>query len=79
LKLQSLVVKLFSLEKKLPHQRMRKDNLERIHRAGLEAWLAEQDKEWRCPKCQTPYSWYQSVCDSCGTGLDPLKGFLSKD
>lgn len=78
MKILKLVAGLFSLEKKLPHQYMRKDNLERIRDAGLEAWLSEQERQWRCPKCQTPYSWYQSACDSCGTELDSLKGFLVK-
>ena len=68
--------KLFGFEKKLPHQTEKKVNLRRIAEVGMDAWLEEQEKKWRCPDCGTPYSWYLSTCVKCGRDLDGLKGYL---
>lgn len=68
---------LFSIEKKLPHQKTKKTNLERILTIGIARWLSEQDQKWRCPDCQTRFSWYQKTCSKCGKYLDPLKGYFS--
>lgn len=66
---------LTSLEKKLPHQKSKRINLERIRCVGMETWLAEQEQEWRCPDCQTRFSWYSSTCGKCGRELESLKAY----
>ena len=71
----ALVTKLFSLEKKLPHLTVKKKNLVRIDEVGKATWIAEQKKQWQCPNCKTPYSWYRSTCPTCGADLNPLKPF----
>ena len=74
-RLLGLVVRLMSLERKLPHQRVRRANQERIRCVGLAEWLVEQDRRWRCPQCGTLFSWYRATCPQCGRELDSLKGF----
>jgi hypothetical protein len=67
---------LFSLDNKLPHHKTKAGNLARIGLVGLDQWLAEQDAQWRCPDCQTPFSWYRSTCTRCGRDLDDGRDFL---
>jgi hypothetical protein len=75
IKLMGLVVWLFGVEKKLPHQRTKRGNLERIRSIGVAEWLREQDRHWRCPECQTQFSWYRRTCGTCGQDLRARKGF----
>lgn len=49
--------------------------LEELVVKGPSLWLAAQARRWRC-SCGTAYSWYETVCPSCGApvpsyGPDP--------
>jgi hypothetical protein len=74
-RLMGLITWMLSLERKLPHQRSRHSNRERIRCAGMTEWLAEQDRQWRCPQCETRFSWYRATCSKCGRELESLKNF----
>ncbi len=54
------------LDRKLPHTAARRPNLEFIRQNGLEAFLNEQEKAWKCPQCGSSHSWYLEKCGSCG-------------
>ena len=74
-KVFGLLNRLFSIERKLPHQTTKLANIRRIEQVGKRAWLAEQRKTWQCPTCNEPFSWYRSTCAKCGAALDPLKPY----
>jgi predicted RNA-binding Zn-ribbon protein involved in translation (DUF1610 family) len=44
------------------------ENVRRQKEIGLEAWLDEQEADWRCPECGAPIHWYQRKC-RCGAKL----------
>lgn len=44
-------------------------NGERIKEIGLDAWLKEQEDRWSCKQCGKRYTWFESNCRSCGSGL----------
>lgn len=62
----------------LPHINAVSDNLENINKVGVDKWLLDQEKQWKCPKCDTNFSWYSTTCDSCGTDLREYSFKLSK-
>ena len=70
-----IVAWLFSIKKKLPHQKTKDPNLARIGCVGSQKWLVEQEEAWRCPECRMPFSWYRATCATCGRDLDGLKNF----
>jgi len=53
----------------LPHVKDNHTNLESIKTVGVEQWLSDQQNRWKCPKCNTSFSWYSAKCISCGTNL----------
>ncbi len=53
----------------LPHIKLSRNNLERIKKAGSKQWLADQEKQWQCPKCKAGYAWYSGRCTKCGADL----------
>ena len=53
----------------LPHLKETDGNLDAIGKAGVTAWMAEQDKKWSCPGCGTAFSWYTETCGVCGRDL----------
>lgn len=53
----------------LPHVNNNLSNLEAIKKAGVEQWLGDQEKRWKCPDCQTRFAWYWSTCRTCGRKL----------
>ena len=55
--------------KLLPHLHGTAGSMEYIKREGVRAWLDSQKKEWSCPSCGTPFSWYASICPECGCSL----------
>jgi hypothetical protein len=52
-----------------PHHSVVISNLERIRRDGLETWLKEREKRWRCRECGEEFTWYDEICESCGARL----------
>lgn len=52
-----------------PHHSAIISNLEEIKNFGIEEWLLKQEKRWACPKCSTPFSWYDKTCENCGESL----------
>lgn len=45
------------------------NNIEEIREKGPEEWLMTQEKRWEC-SCGTKFSWYETVCQNCGTSLN---------
>jgi hypothetical protein len=74
-KLFRIVSWLVSLDKKLPHQKVRLVNLSRLKGVGTSAWRAEQQRQWTCPDCATPFSWYAKACGNCGREVESLKDY----
>jgi hypothetical protein len=52
-----------------PHHSLILKNLDRIREVGLDRWLEEQEKRWRCKECGEPFSWYDETCGNCGAKL----------
>jgi hypothetical protein len=52
-----------------PHHTLIAPNLATICKLGVETWLEQQKKRWSCPKCGTPFTWYEEECQSCGEKL----------
>jgi predicted RNA-binding Zn-ribbon protein involved in translation (DUF1610 family) len=44
-------------------------NQSRLRTQGLERWLAEQRVRWSCPQCGAGFTWYDGVCQACGSEL----------
>jgi hypothetical protein len=63
----------------LPHLSAIQNNLAVIMSNGVDCWLAEQEKRWKCPDCQTDFSWYTDNCSKCGRDLTEIKGFKNYD
>lgn len=60
---------------KLPHWSMAAVNIETIKNKGTEKWLEEQAAQWKCPDCETGYSWYAAACSNCGKDLTEIKPY----
>jgi hypothetical protein len=43
------------------------DNLRRLSDMGINTWLEEEEKRWRCPQCRAPVEWYAQTCLQCGS------------
>ena len=76
-KIASAVKRFRKLEQKLPHLKAIRKNLDTIQKKGMQAWLQEQEELWKCPDCQTTFSWYQRKCPQCTRDLEGLKDFES--
>ncbi|MEN6389152.1 MAG: DUF3795 domain-containing protein [Syntrophomonas sp.] len=63
------------LTEKLPHWDTAAANLQTIKEKGTEGWLQEQQAQWKCPNCQTDYSWYATHCSNCGKDLGEIKPY----
>lgn len=65
-----------SLEKKLKNSHLGEarfsyrheiyDNLKQIKGKGVENWIKEQKKRYKCPKCDGQIVWYKYSCIKCG-------------
>jgi hypothetical protein len=75
--MMNIVVRWRKLDKKLPHVKARKPNLEFIRKNGLASFLSEQEKAWKCPQCGSHLSWYQTQCQSCGKSNERYYGSVS--
>ena len=53
----------------LPHHAEVLKNLKRQREIEIDAWIGEQDKRWRCPKCSAGTDWYAGKCTQCGADL----------
>ena len=53
----------------MPHHSEVLDNIRRQRAIGIDAWIEEQEKRWRCPHCGCEVEWYASQCPDCGTTL----------
>ncbi len=53
----------------MPHHSVVFKNLKRISEMGVGKWLKEENDRWSCPACSRRFSWYESVCASCGGPL----------
>ena len=49
----------------MPHHGEVLTNLERQKEIGIDAWLAVQEKRWRCVQCKSPLAWYDAKCPDC--------------
>jgi len=49
----------------VPHVAEAPESLKSIRQNGLEVWLEAQKKRWACPRCGTPFSWYETPCSNC--------------
>lgn len=59
----------------LPHLNTIRLNMMTIINKGMEAFLKEQEEQWKCPDCQTDFSWYTTHCSKCGKDLGDLKPY----
>lgn len=53
----------------LPHIKSNHDNMVAIKKVGITQWLSEQETKWKCPDCNTNYSWYTRKCKNCSNNL----------
>ena len=51
-------------------------NMERIQWVGVETWLVEQERRWRCGNCGNSYFWYDDTCPNCGQPVASYKADL---
>jgi hypothetical protein len=65
-----------SLVEQLPHLKAIPQNMLTIKEKGTEYWLMEQKKNWQCPNCGEPFSWYKEKCSRCGRDLRQDKDYL---
>lgn len=70
-KITAIVKKVLNLEKKLPHLRAIKTNLEVIRNNGMQIWMEEQNRKWQCPHCGKRLSWYRASCIDCNSNREP--------
>jgi hypothetical protein len=59
----------------IPHTKAIPKNVMTIKEFGVSEWLNEQEKAWKCPECQTEFSWYTKICANCGKDLEKIKDF----
>ena len=57
------------MENMLPHLTTNHENMVVIREHGLDQWLGEQSEKWKCPECQTRFTWYARRCTSCNKDL----------
>lgn len=64
------------IQEKLPHLKITSDNLTTIKDVGVQQWLDDQEKQWKCSQCQADTSWYMHSCANCGKDLTGEKDYL---
>ena len=52
-----------------PHHSEVLDNVRRQQEIGIDAWLDDQEKRWRCPACGCVIDWYDAKCPQCAAIL----------
>lgn len=63
------------MQKKLPHLKSVSKNQRYIQEKGISEWLVQQEEAWKCPQCHASFTWYTSVCNTCGMELESSKDF----
>ncbi len=63
---------------RVPHVCLTSQGLLAIQEVGLDQWLADQAIKWKCPECQTDFSWYTAQCSKCGKDLRGIKGYKNQ-
>jgi rubrerythrin len=51
----------------LPHLTLCPANLQSLKRNGVQEWLNQQERRWKCSKCGRKVYWYSESCPDCGT------------
>jgi len=52
-----------------PHHSEVLTNVRHQKEIGINAWLDEQEKRWRCPTCSQVIEWYDTKCPRCEGAL----------
>ena len=52
-----------------PHHSEVLANVRHQQKIGIDAWLDEQEKRWRCSTCSCPIEWYDTQCPQCTATL----------
>jgi hypothetical protein len=60
---------------RLPHTMTIFGDIDIATRDGVKAWLEYQRQRWTCPRCGTPFTWYQECCRKCGCELKAMRGY----
>ena len=63
------------LKDALPHTKVMFRNINMLKEMGVEQWVKDQERRWRCPQCGAPFTWYQDTCTTCGLELEPVKDY----
>ena len=50
----------------MPHHAEVLNNIRQIKEMGIQKWAKYDEERWKCPKCNSPMSWYDSKCSQCG-------------
>lgn len=69
-------IRQFMADEKWPYHQGVMKNLEIISRDGVERWLAEQERRWRCAECGAAHSWWDETCRECGQAVSSYKADL---
>jgi len=49
----------------MPHHSEVLANIRMQREVGVDGWLEEQNKRWRCHACNSPVHWYARKCPKC--------------
>ena len=52
-----------------PHHSEVLTNVRCQQEIGIDAWLNEQEKRWRCPDCGCATEWYDTKCPQCTAAI----------
>jgi hypothetical protein len=63
------------MKNKLPHLKTIPKNRTMIQEKGITEWLVQQEATWKCPQCNSSFTWYMKVCNTCGVELESIKDF----
>lgn len=55
----------FMDDPRYPYHKDVPDNMKRLKEIGLEAWSAEQEKNWICADCGGQINWSNKECPAC--------------
>ncbi len=52
-----------------PHHEPVFENMKAIEGEGIDKWLQDQDRRWRCMSCGRRVTFYDTLCRACGSSL----------